>query len=123
MKNRASFKQMLSLLALASVALTTVIVLPALFRSEAALQIRASRQGTTLPDGFYVYQRLNAEGIHFKSITPDKNSLVITFDSQEQSSAAEKVLRRLLPEGFDIAHSEHASDWISRIDPRRQSIG
>lgn len=123
MKNYASLKQMLRLLALASVALTAVVVLPALFRSETALQIRASRQGATLPDGFYVYQRLNAEGIHIKSITPDKNSLVITFDSQEQSTAAEKVLRRLLPEGFDIAQSEHASDWISRIGPRKQSIG
>ncbi|MEI2266039.1 EnvZ/OmpR regulon moderator MzrA [Erwinia sp. CGal63] len=123
MKSRASLKQTLSLLALASVALTAVMLLPTLFRSETALQIRASRQGAMLPDGFYVWQRLNAEGIHIKSITPDKNSLVITFDSQEQSSAAEKVLRRLLPENLDIAHSEQNADWVSRIGQRRQSIG
>lgn len=112
-------------LALGMLALLLVSFLPALFRSETALQIRASRQGIALPDGFYVYQRLNAEGIHIKSITPDKNSLVIKFDSQEESAAAEKVLRQLLPEGFDIAQLEHpaSSEWISRISLHKQSIG
>lgn len=102
-----------------------VVVLPALFRSETALQIRASRQGTALPDGFYVYQRLNAEGIHIKSITPDNDSLVIKFDSLEESTAAEKVLRDLLPEGFDIAQLEppSSSKWISRISLHKQSVG
>lgn len=123
MKNHASRKRILGLVALASVALTMIALLPALFGGETALQIRASRQGITVPDGFYVYQRLNAEGIHIKSITPDKNTLVIKFDSQEQSTAAEKVLRRLLPEGFDIAQLEQSSEWISRISPHKQSIG
>lgn len=106
-------------------ALIVVTVLPALFRSETALQIRASRQGTVLPDGFYVYQRLNAEGIHIKSITPDNNSLIIKFDSLEESTAAEKVLRELLPEGFDIAQLEQpsSSEWISRISLHKQSVG
>ncbi|WP_158780466.1 EnvZ/OmpR regulon moderator MzrA [Pantoea sp. BAV 3049] len=115
----------LTIVAVATAALLMVVFLPALFRSETALQIRASRQGIALPDGFYVYQRLNAEGIQIKSITPDKNSLVIKFDSQEQSVAAEKVLRELLPYGFDIAQLEQpaASEWISRISPHRQTVG
>ncbi|WP_409451052.1 EnvZ/OmpR regulon moderator MzrA [Erwinia sp.] len=123
MKNHALLRRMPLLLALASLVLAVVLLLPALFGKETALQISAARQGITVPDGFYVYQRLNAEGIHIKSITPDKNTLVIKFDSQEQSTAAEKVLRRLLPEGFDIAQLEHSSEWISRISPRKQSIG
>ena len=115
----------LTMVAVATAALLMVVFLPALFRSETALQIRASRQGIALPDGFYVYQRLNAEGIQIKSITPDKNSLVIKFDSQEQSVAAEKVLRELLPYGFDIAQLEQpgSSEWISRISLHRQSVG
>ena len=117
--------RLLAIVFLGLSALVLVMVLPALFRSETALQIRASRQGTVLPDGFYVYQRLNAEGIHIKSITPDNNSLVIKFDSLEESTAAEKVLRALLPEGFDIARLEQpsSSEWISRISPHKQSVG
>jgi len=123
MKPHLTLKRALSMATLAVVALAAVAFLPALFRSETALQVRASRQGTTVPDGFYVYQQLNAAGIHIKSITPDHDSLVIKFDSQEQSVAAEKVLRRLLPEGFDIAHLDQASEWVSRIGSRKQSIG
>ncbi len=117
--------RLLSVIILGIFALITVTVLPALFRSETALQIRASRQGTALPDGFYVYQRLNAEGIHIKSITPDHDSLVIKFDSLEESTAAEKVLRRLLPEGFDIAQLAQpaSSEWSSRISLQKQSVG
>lgn len=117
--------RLLPWLALAVVALLGLAMVPALFRNDTALQIRASRQGISLPDGFYVYQRLNAQGIHIKSITPEQNSLVIKFDSQEQSAAAEKVLRELLPYGFDIARLDNqgASNWINRISLRTQSIG
>jgi len=115
----------LGVLTLAVVALLSVVFLPALFGSENALQIRATRQGIALPDGFYVYQRLNAEGVHIKSITPDKNSLVIKFDSQEQSKAAEKILRELLPHDFDIAQLVESGsfEWINRLSRHRQTIG
>lgn len=96
-------------------------LLPPLMHSDSGLQIRVSRQGNALPDGFYVYQRLNEQGIHIKSITPDRNTLVIRFDSQEQSTAAERVLRQILPEGFDIAQlapSSAGKDWLSRITIR-----
>lgn len=118
-----SVRRLIALLLGAS-ALLLVVCLPALFRTESALQIRASRQGISLPDGFYVYQRLSAQGIKIKSITPENNALVIKFDSQEQSVAAEKVLHALLPEGFDIArmNDTRSHQWISHIRPSSQNI-
>ncbi|MGB9095547.1 EnvZ/OmpR regulon moderator MzrA [Erwinia sp.] len=106
-------------------ALLLVAFIPTLFRNDTALQIRASRQGTTLPDGFYVYQRLNAEGIRIKSITPDNDSLVIRFDTEEQSMAAEKVLHQLLPYGFDIGQMDPSgsSQLMNRLSLRKQSVG
>lgn len=117
--------RLIPLVALAVLALVSLAMMPGLFRSESALQIRSARQGISLPDGFYVYQSLTAQGIHIKSITPEQDSLVIKFDSLEQSDAAEKVLRKLLPYGFDIARQEHhgASNWINRISLRPQSLG
>lgn len=117
--------RLIPLVALATLVLLALVFMPALFRSESALQIRASRQGISLPDGFYVYQTLSAQGIHIKSITPEQNALVIKFDSLEQSDAAEKVLRKLLPNGFDIARQENpgASNWINRISLSPQSVG
>lgn len=111
-------------LVLAVVALTGLAIIPALFSQDSALQIRASHQGASLPDGFYVYQTLSAQGIHIKSITPEQDSLVIRFDSQEQSYAAERVLRTLFPQGFYIARQQKqgAANWISRISLRPQSI-
>ncbi|WP_176110354.1 EnvZ/OmpR regulon moderator MzrA [Izhakiella australiensis] len=85
-----------------------LVVFPSMVRSDNGIQIRASSQGIMLPDGFYVYQRLNEHGIHIKSITPDRDSLVIRFDSPEQSVAAERLLRQLLPYGFDIGQLEGA---------------
>jgi len=95
-------------------------LLPALFRDESTLQISTQSQGSSLPDGFYVYQSLNAQGISIKSITPAQNSLVIKFDSPEQGDAAEKVLRALLPYGFEIARQEENSltRWMNRISLR-----
>ncbi|MEN5017027.1 EnvZ/OmpR regulon moderator MzrA [Erwinia sp. Eh17-17] len=117
--------RLLPLMSMIALALLAAVLIPTLFRSENALQIRASRQGISLPDGFYVYQNLNAQGIQIKSITPEQNALVIRFDSVEQSDAAEKVLRKLLPYGFDIARQDnHASgSWINRISLRPQSVG
>lgn len=117
--------RVLSILTLSVAVLMLVIFLPSLFRNETALQIRVSRQGTTLPDGFYVYQRLNAEGIPIKSITPDNNSLVIRFDTQEQSIAAEKVLHQMLPYGFDISqfNPPGSSQLMNRLSLRKQSVG
>ncbi|WP_338560607.1 EnvZ/OmpR regulon moderator MzrA [Erwinia sp. E_sp_B04_7] len=117
--------RMLCILLVCLSALMMVAFLPGIFRNETALQIRVSRQGTSLPDGFYVYQRLNAEGIRIKSITPDNDSLVIRFDTQEQSTAAEKVLHQLLPYGFDIGQMDPSgsSQLMNRLTLRKQSVG
>ncbi|QKJ88757.1 EnvZ/OmpR regulon moderator MzrA [Paramixta manurensis] len=100
------------------VALLLVVALtPRLLRDESALQIRVSSQGVTLPDGFYVYQRLNAQGIQIKSITPSGDTLVIHFDSSEESQAAQKALHEIFPYGFVIAQIESGADrhWLSKI--------
>lgn len=97
-------------------------LLPALFRPESALQIRAARQGVTLPDGFYVWQRLNAQGIKVKSITPAQDSLVLRFESEEQSLAAKRALLQILPHGFDIAQLDNGG-WLNKISLRPQSVG
>ncbi|QUG77287.1 EnvZ/OmpR regulon moderator MzrA [Erwinia sp. E602] len=107
-------------LLLAGMALLGLTLMPALFRTDSSLQIRSSRPGSSPPDGFYVYQSLSAQGIRIKSITPEQNALVIKFDSQEQSLAAEKVLRELLPFGFAIDHPEATTTarWLGRLNLR-----
>ncbi|WP_371328498.1 EnvZ/OmpR regulon moderator MzrA [Pantoea sp. 1.19] len=77
--------------------------LPALFRDETALQIRAAHQGLSLPDGFFVYQRLSAQGIRIKSITPGSDALLVTLESQDQRAAAVSALYKVLPPGFIVA--------------------
>ena len=106
-------------------AMIAFALVPALFRHENALQIRVTRQGVTLPDGFYVWQRLNAQGIQVKSITPAQDSLVLRFESQEQSLAAQRALLQILPYGFDIAQIDNAagSGWLNKITRRQQSLG
>lgn len=39
-------------------------------QQESTLAIRAVNQGASMPDGFSVLHHLDANGIHFKSITP-----------------------------------------------------
>lgn len=121
----AGHRRLVSWMMLGTLALMALVLMPAIYRNETALQIRASRQGISLPDGFYVWQRLNAQGIQIKSITPDRDALVIKFESQEQSLAAQKVLREILPYGFDIAQMDATSskNWFSRISFNHQSIG
>lgn len=101
---RSSRRRWLPWMLAALLAILTISVLTPLMHSESGLQIRVARQNGTLPDGFYLYQQLNAQGIQIKSITPDRDALIIKFDSAEQSLAAQKVLRQLLPGGFTVAH-------------------
>ncbi|PKH22552.1 modulator protein [Enterobacterales bacterium CwR94] len=108
-EKRVSLSRMIPWAMLAVLAIAAATLLPALFRTETALQIRASRQGMTLPDGFYVYQRLSAEGIRIKSITPASDALVVTLESQEQDAEAIQALYRVLPPGFTIAKMEGKS--------------
>ncbi len=49
-------------------------------QQEATLAIRPVG-GIGMPDGFSVWHHLDANGIRFKSITPQKDGLLIKFDS------------------------------------------
>ncbi len=89
-------------------ALIAISLVPGLMRHENVVQIRVSHAGALMPDGFYLYQQLSAQGIRIKSITPAGDALVIHFDNEEQSLAAQKVLRRLLPEGFIVAQHDQS---------------
>ncbi|QWA11842.1 EnvZ/OmpR regulon moderator MzrA [Sodalis ligni] len=96
----------------AVMALLLVLVLaPALFTKETALQITLANERGSLPDGFYIYQRLDERGIRIKSITPAKDSLIILLDSPEQASAAQTALEDLLPETYRISHSRQYPRW------------
>lgn len=71
-------------------------------QQESTLAIRAVNQGASMPDGFSVLHHLDANGIHFKSITPKNDMLLITFDSPAQSAAAKTVLDQTLPHGYVV---------------------
>ncbi len=72
----------------------------ALSHQESTLAIRPVNQGASVPDGFSVWHHLDANGIRFKSITPQDDVLLIKFDSRAQSAAAKVVLDRTLPHGI-----------------------
>lgn len=91
-----------------ALALLALIFAPSLLQHETEVQIRIAHSGTNLPDGFYLYQQLAAQGVRIKSITPADDAMVIHFDDEEQCLAALKVLRRLLPQGFVVAAGPQA---------------
>ncbi|WP_435928903.1 EnvZ/OmpR regulon moderator MzrA [Dryocola sp. BD613] len=95
-------------------------------RTESTLQISASQQGISMPDGFFVWHHLDANGIRFNSITPENDSLLIKFDSSAQSEAAKAVLYKTLPHGYVIAQHDDdngASTWLSRLRTHGDRIG
>ncbi len=87
--------------------------------SDSTLAIRPLTQNVSVPDGFSVWHHLDANGIHFKSITPQNDTLLITFDSSAQSAAAKAVLDRSLPQGYIIAAQDDdnnsTSAWLTRL--------
>ena len=90
----------------------------ALQKQESTLAIRAVSQGVSMPDGFSIWHHLDANGIQFKSITPQNDVLLITFDSSVESAAAKKVLDRSLPHGYIIAQQDDNSQtaaWLTRL--------
>lgn len=86
---------------------------------ESTLAIRPLTQNVSVPDGFSVWHHLDANGIHFKSITPQDDMLLIKFESSEQSAAAKIVLDRTLPHGYIIAAQDddnsQTSAWLTRL--------
>ena len=95
-------------------------------QQESTLAIRAVHQGTTMPDGFSIWHHLDAHGIPFKSITPKNDTLLITFDSSDQSAAAKAVLDRTLPHGYIIAQQDNnsqAMQWLTRLRDNSHRFG
>ncbi|TLV10601.1 EnvZ/OmpR regulon moderator MzrA [Klebsiella indica] len=90
----------------------------AMQQQESTLAIRPINHGVSMPDGFSVWHHLDANGIRFKSITPQKDGLIIKFDSSAQGAAAKEVLGRALPHGYVIALQEDDNSpiaWIARL--------
>ena len=95
-------------------------------QSESTLAIRPASSNVSLPDGFSVWHHLDANGIHFKSITPQQNGLVIKFESSDQSAAAKAVLDRSLPHGYIIAQQDDDTltlGWLSRLRNSAHRLG
>ena len=95
-------------------------------QQEATLAIRPVGQGVSMPDGFSIWHHLDANGIQFKSITPQKDVLLITFDSSVQSAAAKKVLDRSLPHGYIIAQQDNDNQavvWLTRLRDTSRLLG
>jgi len=98
-------------------ALSSIALWSGMPSQDTTIEIRVARQGNSLPDGFYVWHHLDANGIRFKSITPQNNNLLITFASSAQSDAAKEVLHRALPGGYVIdqqdSDNHDALTWLS----------
>ncbi|BDH44501.1 modulator protein MzrA [Salmonella enterica subsp. enterica serovar Choleraesuis] len=102
-------------------ALTAVLAWSANRQHEATLEIRAVREGVSLPDGFFVWHHLDANGIAFKSITPHRDGLVIRCVTNVQCEAARDVLRRSLPQDYELALREDKSAGASLLARLRTS--
>ena len=103
-----------------------LLVWSALSHQESTLAIRPVNQGVSVPDGFSVWHHLEANGIRFKSITPQNDVLLIKFDSRAQSAAAKVVLDRTLPQGYIIAQQDDDSRpaaWLSLIRDTSHRFG
>lgn len=70
--------------------------------TEPKVKVTLRDHSGSLPDGFYLYQHLNEQGITIKSITSDEKGMVISFNSSEESHAAEQALRQLLDDSYTI---------------------
>ena len=95
-----------------------ILAWAALQHQESTLAIRPVNQGASVPDGFSIWHHLDANGIRFKSITPQNDGLIIKFDSSAQGAAAKEVLGRALPHGYIIAlleDDDSPTAWISRL--------
>lgn len=103
-----------------------VLVWTAVQHQESTLAIRPMSQGASVPDGFSVWHHLDANGIRFKSITPQDDVLLIKFDSSAQSAAAKVVLDRSLPRGYIVALQDDESQtalWLTRLRDTSHRFG
>lgn len=114
--------------AMAALMILSALILAwnALQHQESTLAIRPVNRGTSVPDGFSVWHHLDANGIRFKSITPQDDVLLIKFDASAQSAAAKAVLDRTLPRGYIIALQEEerpGASWLSLLRDTSHRFG
>jgi len=103
-----------------------VLIWTAVQHQESTLAIRPMNHGASVPDGFSVWHHLDANGIRFKSITPQDDVLLIKFDSSAQSAAAKEVLDRSLPRGYIVALQDDESQtalWLTRLRDTSHRFG
>ena len=98
---------------------TLLLAWSAVRQQESTLAIRAVHQGTTMPDGFSIWHHLDAHGIPFKSITPKNDTLLITFDSSDQSAAAKAVLDIIAQQD----NNSQAMQWLTRLRDNSHRFG
>ena len=125
-RKRPSLRQLSWLLGGSLLLCALVWLWLAVQQQEATLAIRPVGQGVSMPDGFSVWHHLDANGIRFKSITPQKDGLLIKFDSTAQGAAAKEVLGRALPHGYIIALLEDDNSptaWLSRLRDAPHRLG
>ncbi|WP_021014335.1 EnvZ/OmpR regulon moderator MzrA [Prodigiosinella confusarubida] len=109
-----------------------LVVLPAIIltpssrhpQDDAMLHITPQYQGATLPDGFYIYQRLNERGIGIKSITPSNDSIIVRLSSPEQSSAAREILSMSLPQVNVVTQAPDPTPfWRHKLIQQQSKLG
>ncbi|GAB2948479.1 EnvZ/OmpR regulon moderator MzrA [Hafnia psychrotolerans] len=93
--------------------------------SSNALQLRPSRAGVVMPDGFYVYQSLSQRGIRIQSITSEEDGLIVALDSSEQRILAEHALQDIFPMGFSVKRCEPPKRhlWVQKITRDQLKLG
>ena len=93
---------------------------------ESTLAIRPIAQNYKCAGWFFHLASSDANGIHFKSITPLNDTLLIKFESSAQSAAAKEVLDRTLPHGYIVALQDddnQTSAWLSRLRDTTHRFG
>ena len=124
--NNRARQRLFAGIALLMLIMAAVYIWTTLRQNESTLAIRPINQGSSIPDGFSIWHHLDANGIRFKSITPENDSLLIKFDSSDQSAAAKEVLDRSLPSGYIIAQQDDDSQttiWLSRLRDTSHRFG
>lgn len=118
MKIVYSRRSVICLAAIAAMATLITVAYTTLQHHESSLAIQAPNQSASMPDGFSLLHQLHANGIMFKSITPQDDKLLIKFSTNAERDAARQVLYRTLPQGLIIAQEEEKSptpQWLQRL--------
>ncbi|MEC5342757.1 EnvZ/OmpR regulon moderator MzrA [Brenneria populi] len=118
-------KKLWRIVLLVAVPLFALMLVPHRSQDEAQLHIQPLYQGAALPDGFYIYQRLNERGIAIKSITPAEGSLIVRLASPAQSAEARNILRTSLPKA-SITTQQTINPppfWQQKLTQKQSNLG